>query len=130
MSIISIILAVLALITVVAYFKQLSPTQRAKQASVLRDVSAISVVATATFAEGLSTAAISTGRLAAKTVEAEHAEAIDKARASVDSVIKANGGNIKQAGLNLGHKALSAVYLTDANVALAKAIKDLEAKGF
>lgn len=130
MSIISIILAVLALITVVAYFKQLSPVQRAKQASVLRDVSAISVVATATFAEGLSKAAISTGRLAAKTVEAEHAEAIDKARASVDSVIKDNGGTIKQAGVTLGKKASSAVYLTDANVALAKAIKDLEAKGF
>ena len=130
MPIISIILAVLALITVVAYFKQLSPTQRAKQASVLRDVSAMSVVATATFAKDLSTAAISTGRLAAKTVEAEHAEAIDKARTSVDSVIQANGGTIKQAGLNLGHKASSAVYLTDANIALAKAIKDLEAKGF
>ena len=130
MSIISIILAVLALITVVAYFKQLSPTQRAKQASVLRDVSAMSVVVIAIFAKDLSTAAISTGRLAAKTVEAEHAEAIDKARTSVDSVIKANGGTIKQAGLNLGHKASSAVYLTDANVALAKAIKDLEAKGF
>lgn len=130
MSIISIIIAVLALITVVAYFKQLSPIQRAKQASVIRDVSAMSVVATAAFAKDLSTAAIASGRLAAKTVEAEHAEAIDKARSSVDSVIQANGGTVKQAGISLGHKASNAVYLTDANTALAKAIADLEAKGF
>lgn len=130
MSIISIIIAVLALIAVVSYFKQLSPIQRAKQASVIRDVSAMSVVATAAFAKDLSTAAIASGRLAAKTVEAEHAEAIDKARSAVDSVINTNGGTVKQAGLNLGHKASNAVYLTDANTALAKAIADLEAKGF
>ena len=60
MSIITIIIAVLALITVVAYFKQLSPIQRAKQASVIRDVSAMSVVATAAFA-GLLLAVLKSG---------------------------------------------------------------------
>ena len=130
MSILSIIILVLVLIAVIAYFKQLSPTQRAKQASVIRDVSTLGVVATATFAKDLGTAAIKSGQLVAKTVEAEHAEAIDKARQSVDSVIANNGGTIKQAGVNLGHKVSSATYVSDANIALSKALKDLEAKGF
>ena len=130
MSIVTIIITVLFLVAIIAYFKQLDPKQRAKQAGIIRDVSAISVVATAAFAKDLGTAAIKSGQLAAKTVEAEHAESIDKARQSVDTVIANNGGTVKQAGLTLGHKASSAVYLTDANVALSKALKDLEAKGF
>lgn len=130
MSILSIIILVLILILIIAYFKQLSPDQRAKQASVIRDVASISVVATAVVAKDIVTATVKSGQLAAKTVEAEHAGAIQKARDSVDATIKANGGTVKQAGATLGKKASSAVYLTDANLALEKAIKDLEAKGF
>ena len=130
MSILSIIITVLVLVAIVAYFKQLSKENRALQASVIRDTSAISVVATATFAKDIISATVKAGQLAAKTVEAEHAESIKAARQSVDTIIKDNGGTIKQAGVTLGKKASSAVYLTDANVALAKAIKDLEAKGF
>ena len=130
MSILSIIILVLILILIIAYFKQLSPDQRAKQASVIRDVTSISVVATAVVAKDIVTATVKSGQLAAKTVEAEHAGAIQKARDSVDATIKANGGTVKQAGATLGKKASSAVYLTDANLALEKAIKDLEAKGF
>ena len=130
MSILSIIIIVLVLVAVIAYFKQLSPDQRAKQASVLRDVTTMSVVATAVVAKDVVTATVKSGQLAAKTVEAEHAGAIQKARDSVDATIKANGGTVKQAGATLGKKASSAMYLTDANAALEKAIKDLEAKGF
>ena len=130
MSILSIIILVLILILIIAYFKQLSPDQRAKQASVIRDVASISVVATAVVAKDIVTATVKSGQLAAKTVEAEHAGAIQKARDSVDATIKANGGTVKQAGATLGKKASSAVYLTNANLALEKAIKDLEAKGF
>ena len=130
MSILSIIILVLILILIIAYFKQLSPDQMAKQASVIRDVASISVVATAVVAKDIVTATVKSGQLAAKTVEAEHAGAIQKARDSVDATIKANGGTVKQAGATLGKKASSAVYLTDANLALEKAIKDLEAKGF
>ena len=130
MSILSIIILVLILILIIAYFKQLSPDQMAKQASVIRDVASISVVATAVVAKDIVTATVKSGQLAAKTVEAEHAGAIQKARDSVDATIKANGGTVKQAGATLGKKASSAVYLTNANLALEKAIKDLEAKGF
>ena len=37
---------------------------------------------------------------------------------------------LRRAGITLGSKAADAVYLTDANIAMTKAIKDLEAKGF
>ena len=130
MSILSIIISVLTLILIIVYFKQLSPGQRAKQASVIRDVVSMSVVAIVVVAKNVVTAVVKSGKLAAKTVEAEHTGAIQKARDSVDSVIKNNGGTVKQAGTTLGKKASSAIYLSDANAALEKAIKDLEAKGF
>ena len=123
MSILSIIIIVLVLVAVIAYFKQLSPDQRRKQAALVRDVSTMAVVATGTFA-------VEAGQLAAKTVEAEHAAAIDSARESVDKVIANNGGTVRRAGISLGSKAADAVYLTDANIAMSKALKDLEAKGF
>ena len=130
MSILSIIIIVLVLVAVIAYFKQLSPDQRKKQAALVRDVSTMAVVATGTFAVEAGRASVKAGQLAAKTVEAEHAEAIDAARKSVDSVIQANGGTVRRAGITLGSKAADAVYLTDANIAMTKALKDLEAKGF
>ena len=130
MSILSIIIIVLVLVAVIAYFKQLSPEQRKKQAGVIRDVSTMAVVATGTFAVEAGRASVKAGQLAAKTVEAEHAEAINSARESVDKVIANNGGTVRRAGITLGSKAADAVYLTDANIAMSKALKDLEAKGF
>lgn len=130
MSILSIIIIVLVLVAVIAYFKQLSPDQRKKQAVLVRDVSTMAVVATGTFAVEAGRASVKAGQLAAKTVEAEHAEAINSARESVDKVIANNGGTVRRAGITLGSKAADAVYLTDANIAMTKALKDLEAKGF
>lgn len=130
MSILSIIIIVLVLVAVIAYFKQLSPEQRRKQATLVRDVSTMAVVATGTFAVEAGRASVKAGQLAAKTVEAEHAEAIESARQSVDKVIANNGGTVRRAGITLGSKAADAVYLTDANIAMSKALKDLEAKGF
>ena len=130
MSILSIIIIVLVLIAVIAYFKQLSPDQRKKQAALVRDVSTMAVVATGTFAVEAGRASVKAGQLAAKTVEAEHTEAINAARESVDKVIANNGGTVRRAGITLGSKAADAVYLTDANIAMTKALKDLEAKGF
>ena len=130
MSILSIIIIVLVLVAVIAYFKQLSPDQRRKQAALVRDVSTMAVVATGTFAVEAGRASVKAGQLAAKTVEAEHAEAINSARESVDKVIANNGGTVRRAGITLGSKAADAVYLTDANIAMTKAFKDLEAKGF
>ena len=130
MSILSIIIIVLVLVAVIAYFKQLSPDQRRKQAALVRDVSTMAVVATGTFAVEAGRASVKAGQLAAKTVEAEHAEAINSARESVDKVIANNGGTVRRAGTTLGSKAADAVYLTDANIAMTKALKDLEAKGF
>ena len=130
MSILSIIITVLVLVAVIAYFKQLSPDQRRKQAALVRDVSTMAVVATGTFAVEAGRASVKAGQLAAKTVEAEHAEAINSARESVDKVIANNGGTVRRAGITLGSKAADAVYLTDANIAMTKALKDLEAKGF
>lgn len=130
MSVLSIIVLVLVLVAVIAYFKQLSPEQRRKQASLVRDVSTMAVVATGTFAVEAGRASVKAGQLAAKTVEAEHAEAINAARESVDKVIANNGGTVRRAGISLGSKAADAVYLTDANIAMTKALKDLEAKGF
>ena len=130
MSILSIIIIVLVLVAVIAYFNQLSPDQRRKQAALVRDVSTMAVVATGTFAVEAGRASVKAGQLAAKTVEAEHAEAINSARESVDKVIANNGGTVRRAGITLGSKAADAVYLTDANIAMTKALKDLEAKGF
>ena len=130
MSILSIIIIVLVLVAVIAYFKQFSPDQRRKQAALVRDVSTMAVVATGTFAVEAGRASVKAGQLAAKTVEAEHAEAINSARESVDKVIANNGGTVRRAGITLGSKAADAVYLTDANIAMTKALKDLEAKGF
>ena len=130
MSILSIIIVVLVLVAVIAYFKQLSPDQIRKQAALVRDVSTMAVVATGTFAVEAGRASVKAGQLAAKTVEAEHAEAINSARESVDKVIANNGGTVRRAGITLGSKAADAVYLTDANIAMTKALKDLEAKGF
>lgn len=130
MSILSFIIIVLVLVAVIAYFKQLSPDQRKKQAALVRDVSTMAVVATGTFAVEAGRASVKAGQLAAKTVEAEHAEAINAARESVDKVIANNGGTVRRAGISLGSKAADAVYLTDANIAMTKALKDLEAKGF
>ena len=130
MSILSIFIIVLVLVAVIAYFKQLSPDQRKKQAALVRDVSTMAVVATGTFAVEAGRASVKAGQLAAKTVEAEHAEAINAARESVDKVIANNGGTVRRAGISLGSKAADAVYLTDANIAMTKALKDLEAKGF
>ena len=130
MSILSFIIIVLVLVAVIAYFKQLSPEQRRKQATLVRDVSTMAVVATGTFAVEAGRASVKAGQLAAKTVEAEHAEAIESARQSVDKVIANNGGTVRRAGITLGSKAADAVYLTDANIAMSKALKDLEAKGF
>ena len=130
MSILSIIIIVLVLVAVIAYFKQLSPDQRRKQAALVRDVSTMAVVATGTFAVEAGRASVKAGQLAAKTVESEHAEAINSARESVDKVIANNGGTVRRAGITLGSKAADAVYLTDANIAMTKALKDLEAKGF
>ena len=130
MSILSIIIIVLVLVAVIAYFKQLSPDQRRKQAALVRDVSTMAVVATGTFAVEAGRASVKAGQLAAKTVEAEHAEAINSARESVDKVIANNGGTVRRAGITLGREAADAVYLTDANIAMTKALKDLEAKGF
>ena len=130
MSILSIIIIVLVLGAIIAYFKQLSPEQRKKQAALVRDVSTMAVVATGTFAVEAGRASVKAGQLAAKTVEAEHAEAINSARESVDKVIANNGGTVRRAGITLGSKAADAVYLTDANIAMTKALKDLEAKGF
>ena len=130
MSILSIIIIVLVLVAVTAYFKQLSPDQRRKQAALVRDVSTMAVVATGTFAVEAGRASVKAGQLAAKTVEAEHAEAVNAARESVDKVIANNGGTVRRAGITLGSKAADAVYLTDANIAMTKALKDLEAKGF
>ena len=126
----SYIIAITIIVLVFAYFKNLSKEQRAAQASVLRDTASITAVATATFAKDAITATYKAGQLAAKTVEAEHSDVIHNARTSVDTLIADNGGTIKQAGHTLGKKASSAVYLTDANEALNKALKDLEAKGF
>ena len=130
MSILSIIIIVLVLVAVIAYFKQHSPDQRKKQAALVRDVSTMAVVATGTFAVEAGRESVKAGQLAAKTVEAEHAEAINAARESVDKVIANNGGTVRRAGITLGSKAADAVYLTDANIAMTKALKDLEAKGF
>lgn len=130
MSVLSFIIIVLVLVVVIAYFKQLSPDQRKKQAALVRDVSTMAVVATGTFAVEAGRASVKAGQLAAKTVEAEHAEAINAARESVDKVIANNGGTVRRAGISLGSKAADAVYLTDANIAMTKALKDLEAKGF
>ena len=130
MSIVTIIAIVLVLIAVISYFKQLDPKQRALQAGIVRDVTAISVVATSAFAKELGEVAIKSGRLAAKTVESEHADTIKEARQFVDNLIVNNGGTIKQTGVTLCKKTADAVYLTDANQALSKALKDLEAKGF
>lgn len=130
MSILSIIIIVLVLVAVIAYFKQLSPDQRRKQVALVRDVSTMAVVATGTFAVEAGRASVKAGQLAAKTVEAEHAEAINAARESVDKVIANNGGTVRRAGITLGSKAADAVYLTDANIAMTKALKDLEARGF
>lgn len=130
MSIVSIIITVLILVAIIAYFKQLSKENRDLQASVIRDTSAIGIVATATFAKDILTATVKAGQLAAKTVEAEHSESIKSARTSVDQVIKSNGGTVKQAGVTLGRKASHATYLSDANEALDKALADLKAKGY
>ena len=130
MSILSIITIVIVLVAIIAYFKQLSKENRALQASVIRDTSALGVVATVSFAKDVLTATVKSGQYAAKVVESEHQDAIKSARSSVDEVIKANGGTVKQAGLTLGKKASSAVYLTDANEALDKALADLKAKGY
>lgn len=130
MSILTIIILILILVAIIAYFKQLSKENRALQASVLRDTSALGVVATATFAKDILTATVKAGQLAAKTVEAEHQDAIKSARQSVDQVIKDNGGTVKQAGVTLGRKASHATYLSDANEALDKALADLKAKGY
>ena len=130
MSILSIIITVLILVAIIAYFKQLSKENRALQASVIRDVAAMSVVATASFGKDAITATYKSGQYAAKVVESEHQDAIKAARSSVDTIIKDNGGTVKQAGLTLGKKASSAVYLTDANEALDKALADLKAKGY
>jgi hypothetical protein len=124
------IIIALSLILIIAYFRSLSKEQRAAQASVLRDTASITAVATATFAKDAITATYKAGQLAAKTVEAEHSDVIHNARTSVDTLIADNGGTIKQAGHTLGKKASNAVYLTDANIALNAALKDLEAKGF
>lgn len=128
MSVLSIIVLVLVLVAVIAYFKQLSPEQRRKQASLVRDVSTMTVLAAGTFAVEAGRASVKAGQLAAKTVEAEHAEAINSARESVDKVIANNGGTVRRAGITLGSKAADAVYLTDANIAMAKALKDLDAR--
>lgn len=130
MSILSIIILVLVIVAIIAYFKQLSKENRALQASVIRDTSALGVVATATFAKDVLVATVNVGKLAAKTVEAEHTDTIKAARAGVDTIIKDNGGTVKQAGVTLGKKASSAVYLSDANEALDKALADLKAKGY
>ena len=68
MSILSIIIIVLVLVAVIAYFKQLSPDQRKKQAALVRDVSTMAVVATGTFAVEAGRASVKAGQLAAKTV--------------------------------------------------------------
>ena len=128
MSVLSIIVLVLVLVAVIAYFKQWSPDQRKKQAALVRDVSTMAIVATGTFAVEAGRASVKAGQLAAKTVEAEHAEAINAARESVDKVIVNNGGTVRRAGITLGSKAADAVYLTDANIAMAKALKDLDAR--
>ena len=128
MSVLSIIVLVLVLVAVIAYFKQLSPEQRRKQASLVRDVSTMTVLAAGTFAVEAGRASVKAGQLAAKTVEAEHTEAINSARESVDKVIANNGGTVRRAGITLGSKAADAVYLTDANIAMAKALKDLDAR--
>lgn len=130
MSILSFIILVLVIVAIIAYFKQLSKENRALQASVIRDTSALGIVATATFAKDVLVATVNVGRLAAKTVEAEHTDTIKAARAGVDTIIKDNGGTVKQAGVTLGKKASSAVYLSDANEALDKALADLKAKGY
>ena len=130
MSILSIIITTLILVAIIAYFKQLSKENRALQASVIRDVTAMSVVAAASFGEDVITATYKSGQLAAKTVESKHQDAIKAARSSVDEVIRDNGGTVKQAGITLYKKAASAVYLTDANEALDRALEDLKAKGY
>lgn len=128
MSILSIIITILILVAIIAYFKSLSQDQRAAQASVIRDVSVIGIVAAAKVSKDAVTATYKSGQYAAKVVETEHAEAIKSARQGVDEVIKSNGGTVKQAGLTLGKKASDAVYLTDANAALDKLYADLTAK--
>lgn len=130
MSILSIIIIIIVLVAIIAYFKQLSKENRALQASVIRDTSALGIVATATFAKDVLIATVNVGKLAAKTVEAEHQDTIKAARVGVDTIIKDNGGTVKQAGVTLGKKASSAVYLSDANEALDKALADLKAKGY
>ncbi len=130
MSILSIIITVLILVAIIAYFKQLSKENRALQASVIRDVAAISTVATVAFGEKVIAATYKSGQLAAKAVEANHQDALESARASVDQLIKDNGGTVKQAGVTLCKKASDAIYLTDANEALDKALADLKAKGY
>lgn len=128
--IILIIAAVLGLIGLITYLKNIRKDLREKQISVARDVTAMGVVATFTVVKDLVKATVSTAKVAAKTVEKEHQDVINNARTSVDQVIKSNGGTVKQAGVTLGKKASDAVYLSDANKALDDALAKLKADGF
>ena len=123
----AIILGVVFLIT---YLKNTKKELRDAQISTAKDITAIGVVATVTIAKEIVKATVNSAKVAAKTVEAEHTDAVKAARQSVDNIIKDNGGTIKQAGVTLGQKASDSIYLTDANKALSATLKDLEAKGF
>lgn len=126
----SYIIAITIIVLVFAYFKSLSPALRKEQASVIRDTATIGIVATAKFSKEAMSATYKTGTLVAKTIEAEHAETSHKARQGLDTFITNNGGSVEKAGEALGSQAANAVYLSDANTALDKALADLKAKGF
>ena len=124
------IAVILGLIFVVVYLKNTKKELRDMQVSTARDTATIGIVATATFAKDIIVATANAGRVAAKVVEKEHTEVIKSARVGVDTIIKDNGGTVKQAGLTIGRKVSSATYLKEANESLDTMLKDLKSEGY
>lgn len=120
MSLVSIIICVLVLVAVVAYFKNLSPENRNEQAGIVKDVATISVFATGKIAKTIIKTTYDVAAGAAMDVEASHGEAISKTRSELTSYIKTNGGSAPRAGVKLGETINTAVYLDDAEKAAAK----------
>ncbi len=122
MSITSIILIMLVIIFVVAYFRSLPTAMRSQQAKLLANGATTTAFAVGKVAKEVVAATSKAGVAAANEVQLSHKETLTKLEKEFDAKLAEHGGSTRRYGVAIGETINDALMVTAANKNLAETI--------
>ena len=122
MSITSIILIMLVIIFVVAYFRSLPTAMRSQQAKLLANGATTTAFAIGKVAKEVVAATSKAGVAAANEVQLSHKETLTKLEKDFDAKLAEHGGSTRRYGVAIGETINDALMVTAANKNLSETI--------